>query len=126
MVKLAGHLEKIFRTAARFLPSRPRVGGRSRSRTLQLVEALKRLSALRSGRSHRTITEISCSEYFGVRDEALRAHATQVDPNGFFFVIPLEWRQRLWPTEKFKLARSRVATSGPETDLFAGITLTTD
>ena len=33
----------------------------------------------------------------------------------------LEWQQRLWPTEEFELARSRVTTSIPETDLFAGI-----
>lgn len=119
MVKLAGRLEKLFRAGARFLPKPPRIRLRPDSRALRLAEALRRLALRRPS----TLTEISCSEYFGVRDEALRAHASQVDPNGVFFIIPLEWRQRLWPTEKFRLADSRVPTSVPESDLFAGIAL---
>jgi mycothiol S-conjugate amidase len=51
----------------------------------------------------------------------LRAHATQIDPNGDFFRAPIEWQQRLWPTEEYELARSRVPVTLPETDLFAGI-----
>ena len=69
----------------------------------------------------RVTTQITCDDYFGARDEALRAHATQVDPNGVFFAVPTEWQIRLWPTEEFELARTRVQTSIPETDLFAGI-----
>ncbi len=38
-----------------------------------------------------------------------------------FFTTPMDWQQRLWPTEEFELARSRVPVSLPETDLFAGI-----
>jgi mycothiol S-conjugate amidase len=51
----------------------------------------------------------------------LRAHATQIDPNGDFFRAPIEWQQRLWSTEEYELARSRIPASLPETDLFAGI-----
>jgi mycothiol S-conjugate amidase len=69
----------------------------------------------------RVTTRIECAEYFSQRDDALRAHATQIDPNGDFFRAPIEWQQRLWPTEEFELARSRVTTTLPETDLFAGI-----
>lgn len=69
----------------------------------------------------RVTTRIECSEYFGQRDDALRAHATQIDPDGDFFAAPIEWQQRLWPTEEFELARSRVSAVLPETDLFAGI-----
>ncbi|MBB3036027.1 mycothiol conjugate amidase Mca [Hoyosella altamirensis] len=69
----------------------------------------------------RVTTQITCGEYFPVRDEALRAHATQVDPNGPFFLVPLEMQQRLWPTEEFELAATRVKTAIPETDLFTGI-----
>ncbi|MGH3560650.1 MAG: mycothiol conjugate amidase Mca, partial [Mycobacterium sp.] len=43
------------------------------------------------------------------------------DPKGDFFAAPIAWQQRLWPTEEFELARSRVPVSLPETDLFAGI-----
>ncbi len=69
----------------------------------------------------RVTTQVRCEDYFGARDDALRAHATQIDPNGPFFAIPLEVQQEVWPTEEFELARTRVATSLPETDLFAGI-----
>lgn len=69
----------------------------------------------------RVTTRIDCAKYFAQRDDALRAHATQIDPNGDFFAAPIEWQQRLWPTEEFELARSRVPVSLPENDLFAGI-----
>ena len=74
----------------------------------------------------RVTTRIECSEYFARRDEALLAHATQIDPNSFFFTTPMEWQQRLWPTEEYELARSRVPVSLPETDLFAGIEVDDD
>ena len=70
---------------------------------------------------NRVTTRVECSEYFTQRDDALRAHATQIDPTGDFFTAPIEWQQRLWPTEEFELARSRVPVDLPETDLFAGI-----
>ncbi len=70
---------------------------------------------------NRVTTRVHCADYFAQRDEALRAHATQIDPDGFFFATPLEWQQRLWPTEEFELARSRVPATLPEDDLFAGI-----
>ncbi|MDT5361262.1 MAG: mycothiol S-conjugate amidase [Mycobacterium sp.] len=69
----------------------------------------------------RVTTRIEASKYFEQRDDALRAHATQIDPNGDFFAAPIEWQQRLWPTEEYELARSRVAFKLPEDDLFAGI-----
>jgi mycothiol S-conjugate amidase len=69
----------------------------------------------------RVTTRVECAHYFSQRDDALRAHATQIDPNGDFFRAPIEWQQRLWPTEEFELARSRVQTALPETDLLAGI-----
>ncbi|MGB3354056.1 MAG: mycothiol conjugate amidase Mca [Mycobacterium sp.] len=69
----------------------------------------------------RVTTRIECSKYFAQRDEALLAHATQIDPKSFFFSTPIEWQQRLWSTEEYELARSRVPVRLPETDLFAGI-----
>ena len=55
------------------------------------------------------------------RAEALTAHATQIDPAGAFLASPVEDQQDVWPTEEFELAASRVETTLPETDLFAGI-----
>jgi mycothiol S-conjugate amidase len=69
----------------------------------------------------RVTTRVQCSEYFSQRDDALRAHATQIDPKADFFAAPIAWQQRLWPTEEYELARSRVPVRLPEDDLFAGI-----
>ncbi|MBA3743162.1 mycothiol conjugate amidase Mca [Sporichthya sp.] len=66
-------------------------------------------------------TRVPCSQYFPVRDAALRAHATQIDPDGFFFKMPMDLQQATWPTEDFELARSLVDTELPEDDLFAGV-----
>jgi mycothiol S-conjugate amidase len=69
----------------------------------------------------RITTRVPCADYFPRRDAALLAHATQIDPDSHWFAVPLEIQERLWPTEDFELARSRVEGSGPEDDLFAGI-----
>ncbi|MEV6598088.1 mycothiol conjugate amidase Mca [Actinoplanes sp. NPDC051346] len=75
----------------------------------------------RPDRSDMITTRVECGEYFEIRDNALRAHATQVDPDGFWFHVPLELQQKVWPTEDFELARSLVDSPAPESDLFAGI-----
>jgi mycothiol S-conjugate amidase len=73
-------------------------------------------------RGERNITtRVRSGEYFPVRDRALLAHATQVDPDGFFFKVPMDLQQELWPWEEFELVRSLVDTTLPEEDLFAGI-----
>jgi mycothiol S-conjugate amidase len=72
-------------------------------------------------RAERLTTFVQCAEYFHVRDEALRAHATQVDPDGFWFAVPLEIQKLGWPTEDYQLVRSMVPVELPEDDLFAGL-----
>jgi len=74
----------------------------------------------------RCTTRVPCAEYFRVRDHALLAHATQIDPEGHWFSVPLEVHQQAWPTEDFELAVSFVDTKLPEDDLFAGIALPAD
>jgi mycothiol S-conjugate amidase len=69
----------------------------------------------------RITTRVECGEYFNIRDQALLAHATQVDPEGSWFAIPLAVHRAVWPTEDWELVRSLVPTELPETDLFAGI-----
>jgi mycothiol S-conjugate amidase len=71
--------------------------------------------------SHRVTTRVPCAEYFEVRDAALIAHATQIDPTGRWFACPIEVQQEIWPTEDYELARSLVDTTLPEDDLFAAI-----
>ena len=69
----------------------------------------------------RVTTQVECAAYFQQRADALTAHATQIDPAGAFLASPVEDQQEVWPTEEFELAASRVETTLPETDLFAGI-----
>ena len=73
------------------------------------------------GDGQRITTRIRCGDYFEVRDKALLAHATQVDPDGFWFHVPLDLQIEVWPTEDFELARSLVDTELPEDDLFVGV-----
>ena len=35
-------------------------------------------------------TRVPCADYFEIRDQALIAHATQIDPDGCWFACPLE------------------------------------
>jgi mycothiol S-conjugate amidase len=74
-----------------------------------------------AGPEHEITTYIRCADYFEIRDQALTAHATQVDPNGGWFACPVEVQREAWPTEDYHLARSVVDTDKPEDDLFAGI-----
>ena len=66
-------------------------------------------------------TRVHCGEYFDLAHDALRAHATQIDPNGFWFAVPNEIVSEAWPTEDYHLVRSLVDTEVPEKDLFAGV-----
>jgi len=66
-------------------------------------------------------TRITCGDWFDRRDKALLAHATQIDPDGWFFSIPRDVQTRVWPTEDYELARTLVESEIPEDDLFAGI-----
>jgi mycothiol S-conjugate amidase len=73
-------------------------------------------------RPERSITtHVPCAEYFEIRDKALLAHATQIDPDGAWFHVPMDIQKEVWPTEDYELARSLVDTSLPEDDLFAGV-----
>jgi mycothiol S-conjugate amidase len=73
------------------------------------------------GDAERLTTRVACAPWFPVRDAALKAHATQVDPDGRWFAVPVELQEQAWPTEDFQLARSRVPVTLPEDDLFAGV-----
>jgi mycothiol S-conjugate amidase len=84
------------------------------------VEWLERFED-RPDESERVTTRVPCAEHFGLRDQALLAHATQVDPNGWFFKVPLELQAKVWPTEDFQLATSHVPVRIPEDDLFEGL-----
>jgi mycothiol S-conjugate amidase len=66
-------------------------------------------------------TSIDTAGYLEIRDQALLAHATQIDPKSAWFDCPLDVQRAAWPTEDYHLARSLVDTELPEDDLFAGV-----
>jgi len=69
-------------------------------------------------------TTIDIAEFARVRDLALMAHGTQIDPESpFWFGLPQEIRDAIYPLEHYRLAISRVGEIDViEDDLFAGIT----
>ena len=95
-------------------------------KTSPYAEILERWKPHQADIMARVTTQVPCAEYFDVRDDVLRAHATQIDPAGTFFGTPVDVQQKLWPTEEFELAATRVRTSIPEDDLFAGIPADSD
>lgn len=84
------------------------------------AELLEKWSADQSW-DDRITTKVECAAYFPVRDRALLAHATQIDPEGRWFDVPLEVHQAAWPTEDYELVTSFVDVEKPECDLFSGL-----
>ena len=70
-------------------------------------------------------TLIDVGDFLHKRREALLAHRTQVDPNGFWMRLPDDVIREVFPWEEYVLARSLVDPTTRdgefEDDLFAGI-----
>jgi mycothiol S-conjugate amidase len=76
----------------------------------------------RPSQDDRITTSVPLDGFEDVRMEALLAHATQVDPKSpFWFGLPREVSRTIHPFDDYVLARSRVESSIPESDLFAGL-----
>ena len=92
---------------------------------LGLLLLAPRVLALRSEGTRTRLVVIAAAAWTGLvlllTVQALRAHATQVDPDGSWFACPLEVQQKVWPTEDYELARSVLGVRLPEDDLFAGV-----
>ena len=74
------------------------------------------------GSDDRITTRVPIREFYEVREQALLAHATQVDPTEkFWFGLPTEIARDVHPFDDYALARSLVDTEVPESDLFAGV-----
>ncbi len=70
----------------------------------------------------RISTRVDVGEWMHVRSEALRAHATQIDPaSPFWFGLPPEAAREAYPYDDYILARGLVDAPNPEDDLFAGL-----
>jgi mycothiol S-conjugate amidase len=64
--------------------------------------------------------QVDVTDQIELRSKALLAHATQIDPDGFWFAIPDEMHKSVYPWEDYTLVHSEVETEIPESDLFAG------
>ena len=90
------------------------------------LESFQALLEWMRDRQHRITTRVPSGEFFEARDEALRAHASQVPPDDKFWFWDNDLLRSAWGTEDFELVRTHVETDLPEDDLFAGIAHTED
>lgn len=108
---------------------------RSSKRWLAWAEKLKelgrelpwdeeRLEMIARAPQEAVTTEVDVSEWAHVRQQALRAHETQVDPSSvFWFGLPPEVEAELGQVDEYHLAFNRTGAKVPEDDLFAGVSL---
>lgn len=89
--------------------------------TSPMIEQFTEIREWMTRRPYVGTASIDVGRFFERRDEALRAHASQVPPDSTFFFWPNELQRQAWPFEDYRLAASRVATSEFEADLFQGI-----
>jgi mycothiol S-conjugate amidase len=89
---------------------------------LELPWGEERLEMMADAPQEDITTEIDVAGFGHVRDDALRAHATQVDPNSpFWFGLPAEVAEELGHYDEYHLAENFTGSQPPEDDLFAGI-----
>lgn len=80
---------------------------------------LERLESIEE--PERKVSRVEVARFIEIGRDALRAHRTQVDPDGFWFAIPTDMVTSVYPWEDFELLFSAVGWSEGESDLFAGI-----
>lgn len=87
------------------------------------LEPLAGMLERRASRPDRTTTQIPVGAFFERRDEALRAHRSQIPEGDGFFFWSNDLQREVWPVEDFERVRSRVTLpdTDTESDLFAGI-----
>jgi mycothiol S-conjugate amidase len=82
------------------------------------VERWKR----RPSMDYRLTTKVFIGDHWDQVQDALRAHATQIDPQSlYWFGLPHDVGRTTYPYDDYILAQSAVPTTLPEEDLFAGI-----
>lgn len=82
----------------------------------------KRIDRMTEDETHaKRITRIDVTGYTEQGRDALRAHRTQVDPQGFWFAVPTEVVESVYPWEDFELLHSSVGWREDESSLFEGL-----
>jgi mycothiol S-conjugate amidase len=64
---------------------------------------------------------VDVADYIDLRSKALLAHATQIDPDSFWFAVPDHVHKEAYPWEDYTLIEGKPGGDLPEDDLFAGI-----
>jgi mycothiol S-conjugate amidase len=67
------------------------------------------------------LVSVDVADTLEVGRDALRAHRTQIDPDGFWFKLPTDVVAEVYPYEDFELLRARVPLPEGAKDLFAGL-----
>ena len=80
---------------------------------------LERLAGIEE--PQRKLTQIDVTGFVDLGRDALRAHRTQVDPDGFWFAVPTDIVEAVYPWEDFELLYSSVGWREGESDLFTGV-----
>ena len=76
----------------------------------------------RPSMDYRITTRVFIGDHWEQVQNALRAHATQIDPHSpYWFGLPPDVDRTTYPYDDYILAQSTVPTTLPEDDLFAGI-----
>jgi mycothiol S-conjugate amidase len=66
-------------------------------------------------------TQIDVADFIDLRSKALLAHATQIDPDSFWFAVPDEVHKEAYPWEDYTLVEGPRGSGEIEHDLFDGI-----
>ena len=89
---------------------------------MELPWGEERLEMMANAPQEEVTTELDVAPWAHVRDDALRAHATQVDPTSvFWFGLPPEVAAELGHYDEYHLAFNHSGSEPPEDDLYAGI-----
>lgn len=67
------------------------------------------------------LIHIDVGPWLEVGREALRAHRTQVDPDGFWFKLPTHVVAEVYPYEDFEVLQSRTPVPPGSDDIFVGL-----
>ncbi|GAA1326126.1 mycothiol conjugate amidase Mca [Leucobacter albus] len=86
-----------------------------------IIARIEEMSEWLLRRGYTGTARVNVGPFLDRRDDALRAHASQVSPDSSFFFWPNEVQLQAWPFEDYRLAATRVATGEFEADLFEGI-----
>ncbi len=82
----------------------------------------ERLKRMAEAPQEEVTTVVDVASWARVREEALLAHETQVDPNSpFWFGLPADVADALGHYDEYHLARNFTPSRPPEDDLFAGL-----